>query len=270
MMRIGIHMGHSDADQIVGECRDLGVDDIFLGAGAVPGFAERGYLRADDCRSFAEQLAERDILVAGMILPVPSKEAVLGQRETERADLCRTIQAAGQSGIDAALFYPLDRLLYFHEYHPGRPLMVMPGEDGWAAVIEFFREVVGAADAGNLKLANHLWAVDVLHAIWDAVDSPNNGVTYCQGMSLIGEDPHAPAETWGMERIFFAHARNQVRHGPSLMDHEEVPLESGDVEIARCVRALVAGGYDGVIAPEHLGPQSLAAAIAYLRALLEE
>ena len=119
-MRIGIHMGHSDPDQVAGECRDLGVDEIFLGVGAVPGFADRGYLRVEEYQPFAEQLADRDIQVAGMILPVPSKEAVLGQRETERADLCRTIQAAGQSGIDAALFYPLDRLLYFHEYHPGR------------------------------------------------------------------------------------------------------------------------------------------------------
>ena len=126
----------------------------------------------------------------------------------------------------------------------------------------------GAKEAGEGPL--HPIIPAIANAIWDAVDSPNNGVTYCQGMSLIGEDPHAPAETWGMERIFFAHARNQVRHGPSLMDHEEVPLESGDVEIARCVRAMVAAGYDGVIAPEHLGPQNLAAAIAYLRALLEE
>ena len=269
-MRIGIHMGHSDPDQVAAECRDLGVDEIFLGAGAVPGFAERGYLRVEEYQPFAEQLAERDIQVAGMILPVPSKEAVLGQRETERADLCRTIQAAGQSGIDAALFYPLDRLLYFHEYHPGRPLMVMPGEEGWTQVIEFFRAVVGAADEGNLKLGNHLWAVDVVHSIWEAVDSPNNGVTYCQGMSLIGEDPHTPIETWGLERIFFAHARNQVRNGPALMDHEEVPLQSGDVDMGRCVRALAAAGYEGVIAPEHLGPQSLAEAVAYLKTLLDE
>ena len=143
----------------------------------------------------------------------------------------------------------------------------MPGEEGWTRIVEFFKEVVGVADEVDLQLANHLWAVNVVHAIWEAVDSPNNGVTYCQGMSLIGEDPHTPVETWGMERIFFAHARNQAQHGPCLMDHEEVPLQQGDVDMARCVQALVKAEYDGVIAPEHLGPQSLADAVDYLKKL---
>ena len=97
--------------------------------------------------------------------------------------------------------------------------------------------------------------------------SPNNGVTYCQGMCLIGEDPHTPVETWGMDKIFFAHARNQVRTGPCLMDHDEAPLEDGDVDMASCVRALVESNYDGVIVPEHLGPQSQTDAVAYLKTL---
>lgn len=267
-MRIGIHAS-GDVEQIAEQCRDLGVNDIFLGAAAVPGFAERGHVSSEDCKPFLQQLAARDIVVAGMIVPVPSREVVRGDDVAGRAGLCQTLRAAGECGIDTALFYPLDQFLYFKEHHPGRPLMVMPGAEGWDAVIEFFKEVAGVADEVDLQLANHLWAVDVVHAIWDAVDSPNNGVTYCQGMSLIGEDPHTPAATWGMERIFFAHARNQTQYGPCLLDHEEVPLESGDVDMARCVRALVEAGYDGVIAPEHLGPQSLADAVAYLRKLIE-
>ena len=267
-MRIGIHMGYSSADQVAEQCRESGVNEVFLSAASVPGFSERGHLTTEQFKPIQEQLEERDILVSGMILPVPSREAVLGQGETERANLCQTVRAAGQSGIDTTLFYPLDRFLYFNEFHPGKPLMVMPGEDGWDAVIGFFKEVVEVADEVNLRLASHLWAVEVLHGIWDAVPSPNNGVTYCQGMSLINEDPHSPAATWGMERIFFAHARNQAQHGPSLMDHEEVPLDSGDVDMARCVRALIEAEYEGVIVPEHLGPQSLPDAVAYLKELI--
>lgn len=203
-----------------------------------------------------EQLEERDIAISGIILPPPSQETVLGQDPATRANLCRTIRAAGQAGIDTALFYPLDRFLYFDEYHPGRPLQVMPGDGDWPAVVDFFKEVLAAAAEVGLRLANHLWAVDVVHAIWEAVPSPNNGVTYCQGMSLIGEDAHTPAQTWGMERIFFAHARNQAQYGPALRDHDEVPLDSGDVDMARCVGALVEAEYDGVIVPEHLGPQT--------------
>ena len=262
-------MGYSSADGVAEQCRAAGVNEIFLGAASVPGFGERGHLTSEHFKPVGEELEARDIRVSGMILPVPSQDVVLGKDEAERAALCQTIRAAGQSGIDTALFYPLDRFLYFTEYYEGRPLMVMPGEEGWDAVLGFFREVVAVADEVGLRLASHLWAAEVVHGIWDAVPSPNNGVTYCQGMCLIGEDPHTPAETWGMVRIFFAHARNQVRTGPCLMDHDEVPLGSGDVDMARCVRALMGAGYDGVIIPEHLGPQSPADAVAYLRDLIE-
>ncbi len=268
-MRVGIHAGSNSVDEIAASCRDAGVNEIFLKTNSVPGTSDRGFMTPDDFKPFRDMLQEREVQVSGMIAPVPSKEAVLGKNESEVDALCRTLRAIGGSGIDVVLFYPLDRLIYFHEYHPGRPLMVMPGEEGWDTVIQFFRRVVGAADDVNLKLANHLWAVDVLHAIWDTVRSPNNGVTYCQGMSLFGEDPHSPVETWGMEPIFFCHARNQIRHGRVMMEHDEVPLDGGDVDISRCVRALLQAGYDGLIIPEHLGPQSVPDAVSYLKGLID-
>ena len=268
-MRVGIHASSSSADEIAAHCRDAGVNEIFLHANSVPGVDQVGHLTPENFKPFEDMLQERDVRVSGMIAPVPSKEAALGQHEAELASLCQTLRGIGQSGIDTVLFYPLDRLIYFDEYHPGRPLMVMPGEEGWGAIIKFFRRVVNVADEVNLKLANHLWAVDVLHAIWDAVKSPNNGVTYCQGMSLFGEDAHAPVTTWGLDRIFFCHARNQVKHGPTMMAHDEVPLDCGDVDIPRCVRALTQAKYDGLIIPEHLGPQSLPDAVAYLKKLID-
>ena len=267
-MRIGIHMGYSSADQVAAECRDCGVDEIFLSANSVPGFDERGHATEGEFTRVIEELRERGVLVSGVILSPPSQEAVLGTDLEERRALCETIRAAGRAGIDTSLFYPLDRFLHFHEYHEGRPLMVMPGDEDWGKVVAFLREVVAAADEVGLRLGNHLWAVDVVHSIWEAAPSPNNGVTYCQGMWLIGEEPHTPAETWGMDRIFFAHARNQVRTGPALMDHDEVPLGSGDVDMARCVRALQENQYEGVIIPEHLGPQSTADAVRYLKGLI--
>ncbi len=268
-MRVGIHAGSNSADEIAASCRDAGVDEIFLSAGSVPGAADQGFMTPDAFKPFRDMLQERGVQVSGMIASPPSKEAVLGTNESEVDALCQTLRAIGESGIDVVLFYPLDRLIYFQEYHPGRPLMVMPGEDGWDMVIQFFRRVVGVADEVNLRLANHLWAVDVLHSIWDTVKSPNNGVTYCQGMSLFGEDPHSPVGTWGMDRIFFCHARNQIRHGQIMMDHDEVPLDSGDVDIPRCVRALLKAEYNGLIIPEHLGPQSIPDAVAYLKRLID-
>ncbi len=111
--------------------------------------------------------------------------------------------------------------------------------------------------------------IDMEHAILEAVPSPSNGVTYCQGMYIFGEDPHTPDETWGMDRIFFCHARNLIRHGPAFWEYEEVPLDKGDVDIAKCVRALMDARYEGVMIPEHLGEgTSLAESVAYLKGLI--
>ena len=41
-MRIGIHMGFSTVDNVVEECRTVGVNEIFLNATSVPGYDEVG------------------------------------------------------------------------------------------------------------------------------------------------------------------------------------------------------------------------------------
>lgn len=269
-MRVGVHTG-ADLNKTVAHCRHLDINDVFVSADGVSGFAEHGHLRADTVESLRDGLAQHGVRMAGMVAPVPSKDAVLGRDESELANLCNTLGAMGKAGIDVVLFYPLDRFIHFHEYHRARPLEVMPGDEDWEAILAFFRRVVNVADETNVNLANHLWAVEVLHAIWDAVPSPHNGVTYCQGMYIFGEEPDRPVDTWGLDRIFFAHARNLIRHGPSFQDYEEVPLDNGDVDMAKCVRALAEAGYDGVIVPEHLGEgANLADAVNYLRGLIDE
>lgn len=268
-MRVGIHAGSSSADQVVEQCRQAGVNEVFSSVRADPKFAERGYLSSDSIKAFRDQLAERGVRLSGMIAPVPSREVVLGDDEPGLVNLCKTLRAMGEAGIKTTLFYPLDKFIYFHEYHPGQPLELTVGGEGWDEVIEFFRRVVDVADEVTLKLAHHQWTVDMMRAIWDAVPSPNNGVTYCQGMYIFGEDPHTAVERWGIDRIFFCHARNLVRHGPSFQEYEEVPLDSGDVNIALCVRSLMEAGYDGVIVPEHLGEnESISDAVAYLKKLI--
>jgi sugar phosphate isomerase/epimerase len=88
-------------------------------------------------------------------------------------------------------------------------------------------------------------------------------------MYIIGEDPHSAIERLGVERIFFCHARNLVRHGVGFPGHEEVPLDEGDVDIAQCVKALTKVGYDGLIIPEHLGNGNMVEAVTYLKSLLD-
>ena len=71
-MRLGIHMGYSSADEVAEQCRTAGVNEIFLGAAAVPGFDERGHLTREKLKPVGEELEARNIQVSGMILPVPS------------------------------------------------------------------------------------------------------------------------------------------------------------------------------------------------------
>ena len=141
-MRIGIHMGFSTVDNVVEECRTVGVNEIFLSATSVPGYDEVGYSKSDQLRKITDGLQDRKVLVSGIIIPPPSPENVLGQDDTERKGLLETIRAAGKSGIHTSLFYPLDRFLHFHEYHVDRPLKVMPGDDDWPAIEEFMRDIV--------------------------------------------------------------------------------------------------------------------------------
>ena len=262
-MRVGIQTGLTDVDQIAGHCRQVDVDAVVLSARAI----------LDSTEGLKETLGKRGIEVSGFIPPNPSREAVLGDDEAEVEALYKTLRAMGETDTKVALFYPLDRFKnYKEEYHHEKPpLEVMPGEEKWSTIIEFFRRVADIAEEFDLRIANHVFAVDVMLEILDSVGSPNLGVTYCTGMYMFGYDPHAGVDIYGVERIFLCHARNLVRHGPGRQGHEEVPLDDGDIDFARYIRALMEAGYDGLIIPEHLGEAGdLADSVSYLRRLIDE
>ena len=264
-MRIGIHTGSRDADQIANECRQAGVSEVFLGTGAIPD------LDRDKLKAFKDELMDRGISLSGMIIPVPTKDAVLGNNETEVDRLCKMLSAIGRAGVGTALFYPLDSFILFKEDRPLKPILDVKTEgEEWDQIIKFFKRIADVAEKANLKIANHVWDVELLRKIWDTVGSPNIGVTYCQGMYIIGEEPHSAVERLGVDRIFFCHARNLIRHGVGFPGHEEVPLDKGDVSIAQCVKSLAKAGYDGLIIPEHLGSGDIAEAVNYLRSLISQ
>lgn len=105
-MRIGIHAGSRDVDQIAKECNRVGVNEIFLGVGAIP------ELDRAKVEKFKDDLMKRGVKLSGMIMPVPSKEAVLGNNDAEVDRLCEILRAIGQAGIETVLFYPLDSFIH--------------------------------------------------------------------------------------------------------------------------------------------------------------
>lgn len=262
-MKVGVQIGLTDPDQIADYCRAAGVDEVAMSAGGI----------SANIAALKEAISERGIHLTVLIPPNPSREAVLGENESEVVYLCEILRAISAAGVDTALFYPLDRFKnYLEEYHHEKPpLEVMPGDEKWGKIIEFFRRIADVAEEANLKIANHVFAVGIMRQILNEVKSPALGVTYCTGMYIFGEDPYTGVDIYGIERIFFCHARNLVRHGPGRQGHEEVPLDRGDINMARYVRVLVDSGYNGLIVPEHWGEMgNVVDSVVYLKRLINE
>jgi len=271
-MRIGIYTGLADVDQIADYCHQADVDEIVLSASTIPGFTERGFISSDSIENFIGEVAQRGIKISCMIPPNPSKEAVIGDNKDEVRNLCRILQAIGEADVKTVLFYPFDRFKnYLVEYHHEKPpLEVMPGDEKWSAIISFFKRIVDVAEEYDLNIANHVFAVNIMRQVLDEVKSPNIGVTYCTGMYIFGNDPYAGIDIYGLERIFLCHARNLIRHGPGRQGHEEVPLDSGDIDMARYLHNLINVGYEGLVIPEHWGNTgNVVDSVAYLKKLID-
>ena len=272
-MKVGIQTGLTDVDQIADYCRQVNVYEIILSASAIPGFSEKGFINSNSIGMFMDEIAQHGIKVSGMIPPNPSKEAVLGDNKDEVVNLCKSLQAIGEANIETVLFYPFDLFKnYLVEYHHEKPpLEVMPGEEKWNVIIKFFKLIADVAEEHNLNIANHVFAVNIMRQVLDEVKSSKLGITYCTGMYIFGNDPYAGIDIYGFEKIFLCHARNLIRHGPGRQGHEEVPLDSGDIDIARYVRNLINAGYDGLVVPEHWGKAgNVVDSVAYLKKLLKE
>jgi sugar phosphate isomerase/epimerase len=113
-----------------------------------------------------------------------------------------------------------------------------------------------------------------LARIVNAFPSACNGVLYCGGLHIPGDDVADSVRTF-QGRIFLAHARD-VKGSRFLKESDcvEVPLGEGDVNLAGMIAALQAAGYQGMICPEHLGPprspgeDQLGIAVRHLRDFL--
>lgn len=267
-MRVGIHMFAGEAEEILARCREVGVNEVFIPTAAV---AKAGRLAPGELGHLRARLAKGGVVLAGMILPRPSEAALGGGDEEGVEALCDTIQVMGQAGIGTALFYPLNIAAHAQEHGLAEPIIRVGGE-GWTELVGFFQKVVGAAEKAEVRLASHVWDMRLMKALMAAVPSPYNGITYCQGMYILGEDPYGAVAGWGRERIFLSHARNLTKHGERFEDFEEVPLDKGDIDIGRCIELLHRVGWEGLIIPEHLGagdgPRAVAEAVEYLQGVL--
>jgi len=270
-MKVGIHAGNKDINELIQYCSKTGVDQLCLACSSIRGYDEKGYPDLDALREVKGRLADAGIGVPVMVISKwPSPEMLLDKPEAqgELDNLSRTIECLGEASVGTALLYlQLDR-----------PKEKAEEALYWERLLEFFRRIVDVAENSQVKIANHAYYLphklvknsEGLRRILEAVPSPYNGVTYCPGLYQSGDDVYKTVPLFG-KKIFFAHARDLRKRGEEF---DEVFLGEGDIDIPRVLRLLQEVGYRGLICPEHLGPQKVpgenlqARAVTYLKGLL--
>jgi len=275
-MQIAIHQPRGDVDSQVAYCKRLGVGNVCLFAAAMPGFKEHGY---PDPRRLREVIARFD--EAGVKVPVmgigrPTPAAILGKPEAdpETEGLLKTIDSIGSAGVRAALIYHRAPIGYDG----------VSDETYWDRIVKHWRTIVDQAERSDVRIANHafyvprtmmVWNAETILKLIDAVPSPYNGVTYCTKFYMADDDVYSTVEKF-KGRIFFSHARDLVRKADPdyWVKYEEVQLGDGDIDWARLFGILDGAGYEGTVAPEHLGEprtpgeEPEAVAVQYLKKLL--
>lgn len=269
-MRIGIHSGEKNAADLIKYCRKIGVEAVCLACSAIDGYNETGYPELEALKTFKNEMEKARISVPAMIISRwPSQEVLLSKQESgnELEALCLTLEILGKAGVGVVLIYP----------EVDRPVGRLREEECWRGIREFYETLVDNAEKAGVRLANHAfyhpWKVirdrETLLRLLEEVPSPYSGVTYCQGLYQMGDDPYEAVTIFG-DKIFLAHARDlkKLRYPHRF---EEVFLGEGDIDIPKTLMLLDAIGYDGIICPEHLGTPSVdgedlqARAVEYLK-----
>jgi len=134
----------------------------------------------------------------------------------------------------------------------------------WANLQYFLDEVVPVAEEAGVNMALHpddppispirgvprlATSVDNYERILDMYDSPNHGVTFCQGnFSAMATDVPAAIERFG-EKIHFVHFRDVDGEADSFVEtwHDE-----GPTDMKAAIEAYQDAGFDGPIRPDHV------------------
>lgn len=156
---------------------------------------------------------------------------------------------------------------YDHERSEGAPTYPATGiteEELWENLEYFLDEVVPIAEEAGVKLALHpddppvslvrgvprlVTSVENVERILDLHDSPNHGLTFCQGnFSAMGANVPRTIRRFG-DRIHFVHFRDVEGTAEEFVEtwHEE-----GQTDMLAAMRAYRDAGFDGPIRPDHV------------------
>lgn len=130
----------------------------------------------------------------------------------------------------------------------------------------FLDEVVPAAEAAGVRLAIHpddppvplfglpraVSNAEQLQAMFDRQPGAANGMTLCTGSFASAGNNDVPGLARRFaRRVAYVHARQVRRTGPASFVETAHPSACGDLDMAKILRALREGGFNGYIRSDH-------------------
>ena len=283
VMSCGAVVSGADADAVIARCRQLNTDRVALARDTLPGFDNTTFSGVPEA-GYLKETVER-IGEAGIEVYAVSKAYCMGKdmdvirnpaaHRREIDEMLATVEAVAGAGIPVMLQYA----------HVDDPEDPAEDEDLWGGVATIYREVVAQAETSGLKLANHgRWPTPdaaararaaeqgisyedyrrfrvpewegpfmirdgnhIARLVEQEAPSPNHGVCMCAGMGMNGTDVLEAVNRF-QGKIFFAQPRDLKGTWPQV---EEVMPGEGDIDVKEFLRRLHAGGYTGLVHPEH-------------------
>nr|WP_148414766.1 mannonate dehydratase [Haloferax sp. KTX1] len=218
----------------------------------------------------------------------PMERTVLGQegRDEEIETVKRLLRNMGRLGIDVYCWVwtenPVgvirtsdsipdrgDSLVtgYDHEWlerAEDHPAAGITEEELWDNLQYFLDEVVPVAEEAGVKMALHpddppveelrgvprlVTSLERYERALELHESPNHGVTFCQGnFAAMGEDVPSAIRRLG-ERVHFVHFRDVEGSPESFV---ETWHDDGPTDMAAAMEAYQDVGFDGAIRPDHV------------------
>ena len=148
--------------------------------------------------------------------------------------------------------------------HRAAPPSVLGGEELWANLERFLREIIPVAEEAGVTLAMHpddpplpefqgkariMNSVDSFERLMALVPSPRNAICFCQGtFATMGVDIPATIKRLG-QHIAYVHFRD-VQGTPEAF--AETFHDNGPTDMAAAIRAYRDIGFRGPIRPDHV------------------
>ncbi|MCZ6634439.1 MAG: TIM barrel protein, partial [bacterium] len=237
-------------------------------------------------KDLAQNYARGGVTLAGLTPPRLNLETLPNDavRTAELDVITRIIEGMGEAQIPFLHFYLNNKDAY--------PTDPEDQEQHWKLLMDVYRELTSTAERCSVKVSTHhyhapgrpLWNFETMSQLFDEVDSPANGVIFCQGKSELAGDPLAETVLKFQDKVFMVHIRDIVTHIRDSAEKElhdrltaigylEVGFGTGECDMPGTIRSLKQIGYTGQLYPEHFptiaGDRAagLAWCIGYIRAL---